>query len=246
MLTSRVLFAAALAALAVPPPVTVEADSSGRWHVSAAVGKAGYEAKSFDCSGEVTGTTPVDMRSWGVRVDYDLNDRDRITVFGGEISMPGQVIADASYDVYLEGLRDYNGIFGGAQFALEREQVGFGGGLVHVAGEDGFIGISTFLRLGYRDGLHVRGELMPAEPTFGSIGWLRLGLGDEPATRRQLGWYAGACIGPYTYADAFEPRFFADLRVPTIDDVDLLLTGQIGAGVDQLQWSVAGGLRWTP
>jgi hypothetical protein len=245
VIATRLLLATALAAMAVPPPVTVEPDSQGRVHISVAAGKASYEAKTFDCSGEVIGTEPVDMSSWGARVDYDLNDVSRLTALGGAISTPERAFAqEGPFDE--DDIKYYDGAFGGLQFAREDERTGFGVGLVFVTGHDNFTCGSMFLRIGPRDGVYFRGEVMPAEPAFGATGWVRIGVGHGMTSKRQVGWFAGASAAPYTYGDAFEPRLFADLRLPVLGDFDLLVGGQVGDGEDQAQWSASAGLRWTP
>jgi hypothetical protein len=75
---------------------------------------------------------------------------------------------------------------------------------------------------------------------------LRLGVGHGLGRQRQVGWYAGAGWGPYTYDEFLPPRLFADFRLPVVDGFDLLVGGQIGNGEHQTEWSVHSGLRWTP
>ncbi len=245
MVATRLLFAATLVTLAVPPPVTVEPDSEGRLHLSFAAGKASYEAKTFGCSGNVTGADPVDMTSWGARADYDLNDRITLTAHGGNISTPDHAFAeDSFYDE--DDIKYYDGAFGGLQFSVEEEQSGFGLGLLYVDGHDHFLAATAHLRVGRRDGVHFRAEYLPAEPAFGATGWFRVGAGHGMGRQRQFGWFAGASLAPYTYSEEFEPRLFADLRLPVVAGFDLLLGGQIGDGEDQVQWSSTCGLRWTP
>lgn len=239
------LFVAALTALAVPPPVTVAPDSLGRLHVSLAAGRAGYEAKTFDCSGNVTDTDPVALSSAGVRVDYDLDDQVTLTAYGGAVSTPDRTFGDGTASLEEE-IEYYDGIFGGLRFARDEAHTGFGLGLMHLEGHDNLTSVSAYVRIGNRDGLYFRGEVMPPEPTFPTSGWLRLGVGHGLGRQRQLGWYAGAAWGPYTYDEIFSPRLFADLRLPVVDGFDLLLGGQVGDGEDRPVWALTSGLRWTP
>ncbi len=245
MIATRVLLAAALATMAVPPPVTVEPDEQGRLHISVAAGKAGYEAKTFDCSGDVVGAFPVDMSSLGARVDYDVSDLVTITAHGGTIATPDH---DFAVGIFGEDndLKYYDGAFGGLQVTREDEHAGFGLGAIYVDGHDHFLAATAHLRIGSRDGVYFRGEFMPAEPAFGATGWFRVGAGHGMGRKRQVGWFVGASAAPYTYGDEFEPRLFADLRLPVVGGFDLLLGGQVGDGEDQVQWSATTGLRWTP
>lgn len=245
MLITRVLLAAAITSLAVPPPITVEADSTGRWHISVEAGLASYEAKRFGCSGNITDTAPVDMSSYGARLDYDLNDLVTLTIHGGVISTPDHEFADEGY--YDDDDIDYfDGLFGGFQFMRDEESTGFGLGFVHAAGHHALTSVAAHMRIGRRDGIYFRGELMPAAPAFGATGWVRLGAGHGMGRQRQVGWFAGASLEPYTYGESLEPRFFTDLRLPVVGGFDLLLGGQIGHGEDQVQWSTTAGVRWTP
>jgi hypothetical protein len=242
---SRLLFAAALTALAVPPPVAVEPDSLGRLHISLAAGRAGYEAKTFDCAGNVTDTDPVALSSAGARVDYDVSDLVTITAYGGAVSTPDRTFGDGS--VYPdEEIKYYDGIYGGLLIARDEAHTGFGLGFMHLDGHNKLNAASAFVRIGNRDGLYFRGEAMPPEPAFATTGWLRLGVGHGLGRQRQLGWYAGAAWQPYSYDELFSPRLFADFRVPVVDGFDLLLGGQVGDGEDRPVWSFSSGLRWTP
>jgi hypothetical protein len=236
MQTSRFLLAAALTTMAVPLPVEIVPDSGGRIHISLAVGRASYEAKEFDCSGNILQTGKVDISSAGGRLDLDVGHTTRITVHGGTLSWQDPLDCEVSYD----------GPVLGAQLAHEGERFGIGAGLVRFTRRDDGVSPSIYLRFGRLAETACRLEFMPPEPAFGSVGWLRLGLVHEMARARRTGWLAGLSVAPYTYPDAFEPRAFADVRLPIVGGLDLLAGAQIGPGHDQAQWSVTTGLRWTP
>lgn len=235
MWPSKIVFVTLLAAMVLPPPVTLQKGSDGRVRVSLAAGAAGYESKHFDCNGRLLDAHPVDMRAGGMRVDF-LSDSTqlRLTGFAGKIGI----------DTRDSEAEDYGGAFGGAQLAREGRRVGIGAGIAHVSGHDGFNAPSLHLRLGPLDQTHLQLDFLPPEENFGMSGWARVGVGFHQDDSGRFAGLIGVSGGPYTYNHRFEPRLFGRFRVPVSTSTDVLLGALVGAGARRTQWASSAGVSF--
>jgi hypothetical protein len=213
-------------------PGAVVPDSSGtKMRLALGFGDAGYEEKFFDCDGNLESTAPVDVQSMGGRLDIAAR-KLRVTACLGRIES----------DVRKGDAPEYNGAYRGLLLAGEWRHVGLGAGFVGIESQDGFLAPSIYLRGGSLDGRHFRLELLPPSEMLGSAAWLRAGVGWNQGWARGTRGFVGVGMWPYTYAEQPEPRLVGEFDLPVSRRIDLLLRGQIGAGVDRAQGAAGVGV----
>jgi len=210
-------------------PIQTHRDSTGRLRLSAGYGGGQFERRTYSCQGDLTSATPVPYRTMGFQLDGWAGSRSRYTVFGGQL---------------LTNDTRYHGAFGGAAFAWDARRFGLGAGLTGLAGNDGFVGPSVYLRAGDIDRFHIRADLLYPEPTFGTTGLIRLGVGFNQGRLTGVRGFAGLGVSPY--ADGHHSGGgFAELAVPLNRSLGLEVRGAVRSKEVYANWGVSAGLRFT-
>lgn len=210
-------------------PIETHRDSTGRLRLSAGYGGGQFESRTYSCQGDLTSATPVPYRTMGFQLDGWAGSRSRYTVFGGQL---------------LTNDTRYHGAFGGAAFAWDARRFGVGAGLTGLAGNDGFLGPTLYLRAGDIDRFHVRADLLYPEPTFGTTGLARLGIGFNQGHLAGVRAFGGLGISPY--ADGHRSgNAFGEVAIPLNRNLDLEVRGAVRSRERYANWGVSGGLRFT-
>ncbi len=229
----RAHHAAVLAGLllwqAAPSP-QITRDSTGRLRVSVAGGQGRWEDAQFDCEGNLVGAEPVDVSSYGARVDAMLTPTLRATVAAGSVS--GRRNAGGDWG---------SGKFGGGQLAYEGQHVGIGGGFTTNPVPAELSVPNAYLRLGNANKAHFRLDVLEPTEMFYQQPVVRLGVGFGTGAERRVGGFVGLGFGPL-YQNSAQTVVAADLAVP-VGRFDLLLRGHAGPGNRISQWGWGGGMR---
>jgi hypothetical protein len=210
-------------------PIQTQRDSTGRVRLSLGYGGGQFESRTYSCQGDLTSATAVPYKTMGFQVDGWTGSRSRITVFGGQL---------------LTNDTRYHGAFGGAAFAWDARRFGLGAGLSGLAGDRGFFAPSVYLRAGNIDRFHVRADLLYPEPTFGTTGLFRLGVGFNQGRAGGVRGFGGLAISPYDDGH-HSGGAFAEFGVPLNRNVDLEVRGAVRSKEVYANWGVSGGLRVT-
>jgi hypothetical protein len=215
-------------------PIAVQSDSTGRVRISVGYGAGQYEARHYNCAGELIGADPHQISSGGVQVDAWPERRLRVSGFAGRVADEG-----------------VSGAFGGFQGAVEGQIVGLGLGYVWVPGTDPLYSNrqaypSVYLRLGDIDAPHFRFDLGPPSAAYPGTGWLKMGIGFNQGHLRRTSGYFGlglGGIGPDTDGEVGVGPY-VDLILPAWREFDLALGGAWRPSRQYNDWSLTVGGRY--
>jgi len=206
-------------------------DSTGRYRISLGGGTGRWEDAQFDCDGNLVGSEPVPVTSYGARADAMLTPTVRATVSGGA----------ASAREY--GATKLHGGFGAGQIALEGTRAGIGVGVSVNPLLEGRAHPNFYLRLGNADAAHFRADVFePSEAAFLQPE-VRIGVGFNTGSVRRVGGFVGLGFGPY-FEQSSQTVVTGELYIP-VGKTDLLLRAQGGPGAGLAQWGLGGGLRFS-
>lgn len=132
------------------PPIT--RDSTGRLRISVAGGQGRWEDAQFDCDGNLVSAEPVNVSSYGTRVDAMLTPTLRATAAAGFVN--GRRNAGGDWA---------SGGFGAGQLAYEGQHVGIGSGFTTNPVPSRASGPNVYVRFGNANKPHFRLDVL--EPT---------------------------------------------------------------------------------
>jgi len=212
---------------ALLPPVVIQSNEDGKWSIEVGAGAGQYEVVTRSCSGDVLSTRPVEFVTGGAVVEYEVSNV-RFDLFGGSTSVPGELERD--------------GLFLGGLVAYEGTGFGLGGGVASLP--SGTVP-SIYLRLGNRDRVHFRTDVLAPDPTPGVTGLFRAGLGFPIGSTRALAGFSA-----FRGLDLDEASdwggLFAELGVPLGGVVEARLAGSVHFPEEHADWAVGIGLRVKP
>lgn len=210
-------------------PVQTEVDANGRYRLSLGFGGGQFENRTLACDGSVKSATQVPYGEAGGSVDMWPAQWVRLSLFGG----------------VLNGGPDYNGPYGGGLIAAEWQHFGVGGGAAGISGSAGFSGPAWYLRLGDRDGAHLRSEWLSLNGAPGTTGLARFGIGINQGMKPGPRAFFGIGVRPYGDR-AYSAGFFGDLGIPVSRQVDLDVRLAWRSSHRYADWGIGGGFSYYP
>lgn len=212
-------------------PIAVGTDAAGRLQVSLGYGFGGFEERSLNCAGDVVDATPHEFNTTGAKADYWVTPTFRLTAYGGRYG-------DSP------GWGDYAVAYGGLLGAHEGKRLGLGVGVLASPFPE-FDGLraSMYVRLGNRDGVHFRADVLAPSPLLGVTGdALRLGIGINPEQGRGWSAFLGYSASPYS-DESHLGGVFGEFAVPIARPVDFLLSGSYRTSDSYSDYGIGAGVR---
>lgn len=195
-------------------PVTVQQDATGKVQVVMGYGAGRYEEVITSCEGDVLEEAKIPFGGGGIAVDYLPSEQVRLTGYGGAVSND----PPASFD-------PWDGAYFGTQMALEGRVLGIGGGPTRWP--DGEVLPNAYFRLGTREEMHLRIDVLSPSPPLGATGSMRLGFGYNDGIRRAFRVFGG--LAPCTAACVQSSGgVFLEVGMPLTSTLDLEAGAMMG------------------
>lgn len=253
-MSSRLLLGPLLLLAWQVAPITAVPDSSGRYRITFGYGGGQLEVRRLDCSGNVVAADPTTFSFGAVEVEAWPDDRLRITGSAAAIrSGPGDALAwrtDPPGTAAFEG--QATTMMAGGLMAYEGGVAGIGLGIsnmgrwIEAAGGEADDVPPTlpafYLRLGSREGVHYRLDILTPTAFVPVSGIVRTGVAWGRGRERRVSGFAGASFGPAA-DEAYPLGGFLELGFPIAGQFDATFAGAYRPSHTFTDWGLAVGGR---